>query len=96
MRLSTVPRFSGSADRKVSVSRTVRMENCRNYNDLPWGGTMNDKSWPQCLRAAPCHRPGTGSEPARPGPLRHQPAAPLQCRAHLSMTGTRSANLSER
>ena len=46
MRLSTVPRLSGSADGKVSVLRTARTENCRNYNDLPWGGTMNDKSSP--------------------------------------------------
>ena len=35
MQLSMVPRFSGSSDGKISVSRTVRTENCRNYNDLP-------------------------------------------------------------
>ena len=44
MRLCTVPGFSGSSGGKISVSRTVRTENCRDYNDLPWGGTMNDKS----------------------------------------------------
>ena len=35
MQLSMVPRFSDSSDGKISVSRTIRTENCRNYKDLP-------------------------------------------------------------
>ena len=44
MRLSATPGLSGAPERKNPVSRQVQTQKYRNYNDLEWSGTMNDKS----------------------------------------------------
>ena len=75
MRPSAAPAFSGSPGGEIPVSRQVRTQKSRNYNDLQWSGTMNNNSWcrnreptARSAAAAACRRDGRAARTRPPSP----------------------------